>query len=166
MHFILDGTIGADTSIFLSRLQEETLSCSIILYEKWINPANLDHDKLACNDHHHEYPDGIIFLRVKPEIAFKRLQKRNLPSESLLSLEYIQQIYNEKDQFFIENKNNPEDLKNLPVLVLNGNIDFQTDFAQFYNHFFYIRRFIKQIEERKEIALGIHREKIPHRKCC
>jgi hypothetical protein len=164
MLFILDGTIGADISIFLSRLQEETLSYSIILYEEWIKQANFKHDTLACNDHYHEHPSGIIFLRVQPEIALKRLQKYNLSEP--ITLDYIQQIYHAKEQFFIENTNNPEELKNLSVLVLNGNIDFQTDFAQFYNHLFYIRRFIKQIEERKEIALGIHKEKAPHRKCC
>ena len=161
MLFILDGTPGADVALFLARLQEETLSCSIILYNDWIQHANPHQSELAC-DKLHEHPAGIIFMRVSSEIAHKRLQNQG---QTNISLDHIVQIYKEKEQFFIENKNNPKELQNLPVLVLNGNIDFQTDFAQFYNHLFYIRRFIKQLEEQQDILLGIHKEK-PHRKCC
>lgn len=156
---ILDGTIGSDIYNFLARLQEETLESKIELYEYWLN------EHTTCNDHNHEHPEGIIYLRVMPEIAHARLQKQ--PStQSLMSMDQIQSIYAEKDQLFIENKNSPQALKHLPVLVLNGNIDFQTDFSQFYNHLFYIRRFIKQIQEHKDIAMGIHKEKAPQRKCC
>ncbi len=158
---ILDGTIGSDIHAFLARLQEETIACSIALHEDWSAShacAGHDHDD-------HEHPEGIIYLRVSPEIAHARLKKRALSSESTITLEYIQQIYAEKELLFIENNNNPVVLQKLPVLVLNGNIDFQTDFSQFYNHLFYIRRFIAQIEERKNILLGVHKEKV-HRKCC
>lgn len=156
---ILDGTIGSDICSFLARLQEETLACKIELYEHWL------HEHTTCNNHNHEHPEGIIYLRVMPEIAHARLQKQ-LSTQNIMSLDQIKSIYSEKEQLFIENKNSPQGLKNLPVLVLNGNIDFQSDFSQFYNHLFYIRRFLKQIQERKEIALGIHQEKAPHRRCC
>jgi deoxyadenosine/deoxycytidine kinase len=157
---ILDGTIGSDICSFLARLQEETLACKIELYEHWL------HENTTCSDHNHEHPEGIIYLRVMPEIAYARLQKRALLEQDSASLDHIRTVYMEKDQLFIENKNNSHALEHLPVLVLNGNIDFQTDFSQFYNHLFYIRRFLKQIQESKEIALGIHKKKMPHRRCC
>ncbi len=156
---ILDGTILSEISTFLARLQEETLACKIELYDHWL------HEHTTCGNHNHEHPEGIIYLRVMPEIAYIRLQKQSL-TQNLISLNQIKSVYAEKEQLFIENKNNPHPLKHLPVLVLNGNIDFQTDFSQFYNHLFYIRRFLKQIQERKEIALGIHQEKQPHKRCC
>jgi len=156
---ILDGTISSDILTFLARLQEETLPCSIKLYQDWLQ------EHATCNNHDHEHPEGIIYLRVLPEIAHARLQKQ-LSTQNLMNLDDIKCIHREKEQLFIENKNSPQALKHLPVLVLNGNIDFQTDFSQFYNHLFYIRRFLKQIQERKEIALGVHKKEAPHRRCC
>ncbi len=162
---ILDGTIGSDIHAFLARLQEESIPCSIMLYEDWL----ITHHACSAGNHgHHDHdqPEGIIYLRVLPEIADARLRRRALPSEASITLDYIQQIYTEKEQLFIENKNNLKAFEHLPVLVLNGNIDFQTDFSQFYNHLFYIRRFINEINKRREIALGTYKEKIPHRHCC
>ncbi len=156
---LLDGTLGADIVSFLTRLQEDSLACTIMIYGDWIQKH------ASCNDHHHDHPDGIIYVRVMPEIAYNRL-KNNTLGEASISLDSIKTIYAEKESLFIENRNSPEAVQHLPVLVLNGNIDFQTDFAQYYNHLFYIKRFIKQIDERKQIALGIYKEKSNHKHCC
>jgi deoxyadenosine/deoxycytidine kinase len=158
---IIDGSIGSDVSVFLARLKEETtLACPIYLYEAWHAEHSL------CHSHDHEYPQGIIYLRVSPEIAYTRIQKRALPSEVSITLDHIKETYSTQEQFFIENKNSPKALQHLPVLVLNGIIDFQTDFAQYYNHLFYIKRFIKQIQDKQDLALGIYKEKTNHRHCC
>ncbi len=151
---ILDGTIGSNISAFLARLHEETLPCTIMLYAEWL----ATYSSHACNDHH-EHPKGVIYMRVMPEIALKRMHQSNL------TLEEIQQVYQQKNEQFVENKNNPAALQSLPVLVLNGNIDFQADFSQFYSHLFYIKRFLLQIEEKQEMMLGIYKEKT-YRRCC
>jgi hypothetical protein len=147
---IIDGTISSNISAFLARLNEESLSCEIIMYEEYFAQHS------SCKGHS---PQGIIYMRVMPEIALKRISPSNL------TLEQIQQIYQQKNEQFIENKNNPKELQDLPVLVLNGNIDFQTDFSQFYSHLFYIKRFLQQIEEKKEMMLGVYKEKT-YRRCC
>lgn len=158
---ILDGTIGADAPIFLAQLNQDSPPCTIMMYREWLATH------ASCSDHHDEpHPDGIIYLRVSPEIAFARIQKRALPTETGITLDYIQQVYQQKEELFIENKNSPSQLQNLPVLVLNGNIDFQTDFAQFYNHLFYIKKMINHIQDKKDIAGGIHKEKPHQRHCC
>ncbi len=157
---ILDGTIGSDISAFLARLHEEVLPCKIMLYAEWLATHSSHH----CNDNHdHHHPKGVIYMRVMPEIALKRIQTNS--KESGITLEYIQQVYQQKNEQFLENKNNPTDLQNLPILVLNGNIDFQTDFSQFYSHLFYIKRFLQQIQEKEEMMLGIYKEKT-YRRCC
>lgn len=158
---ILDGTIGSDVSTFLARLHEDTPPCKIILYAEWL----ATHFPF-CTTNHEEQPEGIIYLRVMPEIAFTRIQKQAISSESEITVDYIKQVYQQKETLFIENKNSPAQLQNLPVLVLNGNVDFQTDFSQFYNHLFYIKRLLNQIQEKKDIALGIYKEKATHRHCC
>ena len=163
---IIDGTIGSDISVFLARLHEDTPPCKIMMYAEWL-ATHASHSHLNCNDlDQTSHPEGIIYLRVMPEIAFSRIQKRALPAETGITLEYIQQVYQQKNELFIENKNSPAKLQNLPVLVLNGNVDFQTDFAQFYNHLFYIKRLLIQIQEQKDIAMGIYKEKSPQRHCC
>ena len=162
---ILDGTIGSDISAFLQRLQEETLPCKIILYAQWFaDQSSYSHDH--CNNHETHHPDGIVYLRVSPEVAFARIQKRALSSEAGITLEHIQQDYQQKNTLFIDNQNSPSQLQSLPVLVLNGNVDFQTDFAQFYNHLFYIKRLLNQIQDKKDLANGTYKEKAPHRHCC
>lgn len=162
MVFILDGTLGSDIDIFFKRLHEETLEqSSMMLYKEWMNHKHEHHPELSCNSNQDRHPMGIILLRVKPEIAHKRLQQHNAE----ISLDEIQKIYTQKEDFFIQNKHNHPDLQGLPILVLNGNIDFQTDFSQFYNHLFYIRRFINDIKKQQEVAQGIYQEK-PIRKCC
>lgn len=148
MLLLIDGTPGSEIAAFLKRLQEETLPCKILPYEEWAQQC--------CKSHGD--PEGIIFMRVMPEIAYKRMQ-------SSMSLEHIKQIAAQKEEFFIHAKSMPASLQQMPILVLNGNIDFQTDFSQLYNHLFYIRRLVKQIQEKKDIAQGIYKEKV-HRKCC
>ena len=156
---LLDGTLGADIVPFLTQLQEDSLACTIMMYDDWIQKH------ASCGDHHHDHPDGIIYVRVSPEIAYNRIKKQ-ARGELSITLDNIESVYTEKEKLFIANKNSPKTLQYLPVLVLNGNIDFQTDFAQYYNHLFYIKRFINQLDEKKQIALGIYKEKVPHRHCC
>lgn len=165
MLFILDGTPGSDVAFFLQRLQEETIDCVIILYEDWLKHQD-DHRNMKgdCYDEHEELA-GIILMRVRPEIAYKRLQNCKDEWSNGVSFEAIARSYQEKEQFFIENKNKHIELQNVPLLVLNGNIDFQTDFSQFYNHLFYIRKFVNDMKKRKDIAQGVYKEKAI-RKCC
>jgi deoxyadenosine/deoxycytidine kinase len=161
---ILDGTIGSDVCAFLERLHEDTPPCKIMMYAEWLATRSF-HSHEHCNNPD-EHPEGIVYLRVSPEVAFARIQKRANPAESGITLDYINQVYQQKNELFIENKNSPTEFQTLPILVLNGNIDFQTDFAQFYNHLFYIKRLLNQIQEKKDIALGIYKEKPAQRHCC
>ena len=154
---ILDGTIPTDVRTFLQRIHEETDVRDIITYGQWLNSH--------AHNCSHPIPRGIVYMRISPAIAHTRIQKRALVEESFISLEILETIYAKQNQLFIERQSLSHHLHDLPVLVLNGNIDFQTDFAQFYNHLFYIKRFLKDIQDKEDLALGIYKEK-PQRKCC
>jgi hypothetical protein len=151
---ILDGTLSADVSAFLQRIYEESNIGDIITYAQWLADSSNNH-----------IPRGIVYMRIFPTIAIARMQKRALPEESAITADHIEQLYSQQEQLFIEKKNIQSNLQDLPVLVLNGNIDFQTDFAHYYNHLFYIKKFLKDIQEKEDMARGIHKEK-PHRHCC
>jgi hypothetical protein len=154
---ILDGTIPVDVTTFLQRINDETDVRDIITYSQWLNAHSHN-----CS---HPAPRGIVYMRILPAIAHTRIQKRALTQESLLTLEVLEEIYAQQNQLFIEKQGLSSHLQDLPVLVLNGNIDFQTDFAQFYNHLFYIKRLIKDIQDKEDLARGIVKEK-PQRRCC
>ena len=153
---ILDGTLSADISVFLHRLNEETLPFSVVAYADYLNKStHADHP-----------PCGIIYMRISANIAFARIQKRNISMEAFVTLNDIEQVYRQQEELFIQGQHLAQELSQVPLLVLNGNVDFQTDFSQFYNHLFYIKKFLKDIKEREDIARGVYKEKAPHRHCC
>jgi len=155
---ILDSTLKADTLAFLEKILAETEVHDIITYQQWLTSHTHD-----CS---HPLPRGIIYMRISPATAYARIKKRALIQESCLTLENIELTYNFQEHLFIERKGLSHHLLDLPVLVLNGTIDFQTDFAQFYNHLFYIRRFLKDLQDKEDLARGIYKEKPHHRHCC
>jgi Deoxynucleoside kinase len=152
---ILEGSVGSDSILLLKKIHENNPECTITNYTHWL-----------ANATQNPHLSGIVFIRVMPEIAYNRLKNRSTPQESTHTLDYIQDMNNKLEQFFINKIGIAPALKNVPVLVLNGNIDFQTDFSQFYNHLFYIKKFLKEIQERHDLANGTYREQKQHRKCC
>jgi len=43
-------------------------------------------------------PDEVIYIRVEPEVAFERIQKRNQPGDDKITFEYIQMLHRLYDQ--------------------------------------------------------------------
>lgn len=107
-------------------------------------------------------PQGFVYIRVTPDNSFKRLQKQN---ESI-ALADIQKIYVEHENYFINKTALPTELQHIPVLVLNGNINFEDDFSQFYTHLFSIKKFFQEIKEAQDKAAGVYvAPKKKHRGC-
>ena len=156
---IIDGTITSDITTFLKRLHEETDVRDIITYTEWLNTHADNHDNCLC------IPHGIIYMRISPAIAHARITKQDLPENASITLQELEYHYEHQEKLFIEQRHLSPYLHNLPLLVLNGNVDFKTDFSQFYNHLFYIKKFLKDIEDKKAMAQGTY-EKKPHRHCC
>ena len=63
-------------------------------------------------------------MQTSPQICFERIQKRNRISEKNITLDYIKQIHNQHEQFLIEKKDIFENIKNVPVLVLDASENF------------------------------------------
>lgn len=64
--------------------------------------------------------DLIVYLRSTPKIVHKRMQRRNRPEESGVSLEYLTGLHVAYEKWLVEQK--PESLP-APVLVLNVDKD-------------------------------------------
>jgi len=71
-------------------------------------------------------PAGFIYLRTPPEVAFERVTKRNRSSENTLSIDYLRQLH-ERHESFLVHKEVHKNLKQTPLLVIDGTLDFATN---------------------------------------
>ena len=85
------------------------------LYERWYNWLVTRFD---CK------PKGIIYLRTDPKISFERLKKRSRSEESTIPLEYIQNVHKYHNEWLLNEKD-------IPVLILDVNADFEHNDVQF-----------------------------------
>jgi len=89
-----------------------------------------------------ELPIGFIYLRVTPEVCYQRLKNRNRSEEAGVPLDYLQKLHVCHEQLLIE-KNICLELQNIPVLVLDGTVNFRDDVAIQQNFVAQILDFLK-----------------------
>jgi deoxyadenosine/deoxycytidine kinase len=79
-------------------------------------------------------PLGFVYLQVDPEIAYNRILQRQRSSETQISLSYLQQIHAYHEDFLIHKKNVMPAMQEVPVLILDGNDDFEKNSLLFEQH--------------------------------
>ena len=67
-------------------------------------------------------PDGFIYLKTTPQKCFERIKERNRPEECDITLEYLEKLHDYHEKFF----NKLQD-KGIPVLVLDGDLESDSD---------------------------------------
>lgn len=105
------------------------------MYEQWF-------DFLITQ--HAIQPRAFIYLRVSPEKAYERMIKRGRAGE-VIPLDYLERIGDLHDQFLVQKNNVPAYLKNVPILCLDGESEFEASGHQFSQHVEQIRTFIKEL---------------------
>jgi thymidine kinase len=98
-------------------------------------------------------PQGFVYLRTKPEIAYGRIKKRDRSGESTISFEYIQQIHECHEDFLVNKKGVAADLINVPVLILECNKEFEADPVQFAAHAEKLSSFV-QLQKQKSAKVS------------
>ncbi len=91
-------------------------------------------------------PQGFIYLRSKPQVCYDRIAKRGRESEKGHSLEYAQQLHYWHEKFLIEGDIPFESIKDVPVLVLDCNEEFESNPEK-------MNKFIEQIKQFMESSL-------------
>jgi deoxyadenosine/deoxycytidine kinase len=91
---------------------------------------------------HCKEPHGFIYLKVDPDIAYKRIKKRNRISEKEISLSYIKNLHVCHEEFLIEKKDILPELKKVPVLTIDCNEDFEKNTKKFLAHAILVEEFI------------------------
>lgn len=78
-------------------------------------------------DHLPYKPDGFIYLRTQPTTACNRANKRNRSLNASLNLPYYETLHRYHEEWLLEKKNVPTSLRTIPVLILDGELDFESD---------------------------------------
>ncbi len=72
-------------------------------------------------------PSGFVYLRVSAQTAWERARKRNRPLRESLELSYFEELYGYYESWLVEKNDLIKVLKDVPVLVLDGEADFVHD---------------------------------------
>lgn len=106
------------------------------IYNKWVN--FMIHTK--CRP-----PQGFVYLRATPEICFERIQKRKRPAERTLTLKYLKQIGAAHENLLLSKTGLPQNLKNIPTLILDCNQEFVNSPELMQKHVEKLRAFFEQV---------------------
>jgi deoxyguanosine kinase len=88
------------------------------LYKKWFEWLVDEYDVL---------PNGFIYLKTTPEVAFSRLRKRHREEEKVVALSYLTSINNKHEEWLVKKENVRPALVSIPVLIVDCNQDFEND---------------------------------------
>lgn len=89
-------------------------------------------------------PLGFIYLKTDPKVSFDRVRQRDRKSESDLLYDYLVDLDQRHDEFLIYKDGVTDDIKDVPVLTLDCNKDFEHNPKQWEEHAQKIVQFITQ----------------------
>lgn len=102
-------------------------------------------------------PRGFIYLQVDPAVAYQRLKKRNRYAEKTVTLSYLEQIDQRHEELLIKKQNILESLKNVPVLTLNCNDEFETNADLLAEHLqsvqYFMHKTFNPLQSKKELTI-------------
>lgn len=95
-------------------------------------------------------PRGFIYLRTTPEIAYKRIKKRNRVAEKNITFAYLKQIHEHHEHFLLGKEGILPELREVPVLTLEVDKEFQKDPEMLQQHFTRLTNFIESVNYQHE----------------
>jgi len=72
-------------------------------------------------------PRGFIYLQASPQTALERVRLRSRTGEEEVSIHYQESLNNCYQEWFIEKKDIPNDLAEIPVLIIDATQNFKDD---------------------------------------
>ncbi|NP_001085591.1 deoxyguanosine kinase, mitochondrial isoform X2 [Xenopus laevis] len=123
---IFERSVYSDRYIFAKTLYElqHLNEMEWTLYQEW-------HTFLIQEFSRRVALDGIIYLWATPEKCFERLQRRARKEEKTLQLQYLEKLHDQHESWLTKKTTEVsfENMKNIPVLLLNVEEDFENNSA-------------------------------------
>lgn len=79
-------------------------------------------------------PTGFVYLQTDPNVCFARLKKRARYEEAAVPLDYLVRLHEKHERWLIHKDGVADYLKNVPVLTLSCDEDFEHNGQQFEQH--------------------------------
>lgn len=117
---ILERSVFSDKYCFAKNLYETGLMSDLewTLYNEWFGWFFQDHM---------QKPDGFIYLQTDPKTCYQRLKKRNRGEEQEVSMQYLTKLHEKHENWLINGYEIDAYVKDVPVLVLDCDKEFETD---------------------------------------
>ncbi len=148
--FILERSVYCDRFCFAKNCYEAGFMTPLEwnIYKDWF--------AWLVESNHAPKPSGFIYLRVEPEIAYERIQKRSRSEEINISRSYLQALHDKHDDWLIHQKEPCSSLKRIPILNLNCNDEFEQSIQRQEEHLAQIITFIEQMDREHHQAPSQH----------
>lgn len=106
------------------------------------------------------FPQGFIYLQTDPAICYERIARRARHEEVDVSLDYLKQLHDKHEQWLVHKQGLTSNLKEVPVLVLPCNQEFESADQVMQKHAEAIASFCNQqygilSSEIKNVSLGL-----------
>ena len=120
---LLERSIYCDRFCFAKNCFESGLMSPLEwhIYKEWF---------AWLSENHTPHPAGFIYLRTSPEVAFARLNKRNRHEETGVTLDYLKHLHQKHEDWLIGKQDVPHYLQNVPVLVIDCDIEFENNMTR------------------------------------
>ncbi len=117
---ILERSVYSDRYCFAKNCYELGAMTSLEwkLYQEWFG---------WLVDTYTQKPNGFIYLQTDPIVCYKRLLKRNRQEETSVTLDYLQLLHDKHEKWLIHKEGVESSLKDIPVLVIPVNEEFEAD---------------------------------------
>jgi deoxyadenosine/deoxycytidine kinase len=120
--FIAERSIFADRYVFAQTCYEigNMTDLEWSMYTKWFDFTIARKSKKLL-------PSGIIYLKTDPLVSFERINLRDRLEEKNIPLEYLKALDYNHNLWLIKKENIHELIKNIPILVINCDNDFENN---------------------------------------
>ena len=98
-------------------------------------------------------PKGFIYLKTSPRVCFDRLVKRSRSEESSIPLDYLVSLHNKHEDWLVHGHDVTGYLKDVPVLVLDCDEEFEMDLVRRAAFVEKVANFINVVPHQAPISL-------------